>query len=153
MDKFLLYAFEVLVLAYLVVCYLVYRYSHSYWGHDFFSFKSFLIAMAACGLVWTALYCKMPHGDPNFFQKHKKMLITAAVVLYVSTVVLNIYKTGFIIGVFGSLIQASVYGFLALYCYKAVILVLVMMPYLFVVCSGGGRAQGEAQIVYRSRNY
>lgn len=124
-----------------------------YWGHDFFSIESFLIAMASFGLVWVAQHYKMTHGDPNFFQQHKTMLIGTAAVLYLGIVIFNIYKTGFLIGLFGSFIQGSVYTFLALVWYKAVIFVLFLMPAGFAVCSGKGRGRTETEIVYRTRHH
>jgi membrane-associated HD superfamily phosphohydrolase len=153
MDKLGFYAFDVVVLLYLVTCFLVYRYSGWYWGHDFFSLTSFLTVAASCWILWAALYGNIIHGDPATRHDEKVMLITVAVLLYASVVIFNIYKTGYLVGSFGSVIQASVYVPLALYGHKVVIVCICMLPYFAYLRGGNGCVRIETETVYRTRNY
>jgi hypothetical protein len=153
MDELLFYAFQTVVLLYLVTCYLVYRYSHWYWGHDFFSFKSFLVVTVSCWLIWAALYGDFIQGDLAARHRAKGMLVAVGVVLYAGVVIYNIYKTGFVIGLFGSVIQTSVYVVVALYFYKGVIVFLAMIPCFHFLRGGAGRVETITETVYRNRHY
>lgn len=153
MPKLWIYAFNTVVVLYVVAVYLVYRYSGWYWGHDFFSFKSFLTATFSCWIFWAAFSAKIVQGDAAARHDEKVLLITVAVVLYAGLVIFNLYKTGFVVGLFGSIIQASVYIPLAVYCYRPIVVFLSLIPYFAYLNGGSGRVQTVTETVYRTRNY
>lgn len=148
-----IYAFNTFVLLYVVIVFLMYRYSGWRWGYDFFSFKSFLTATFACWIFRAAFSTKIIQGDAATRHDEKVMLITFAVLLYASLVIFNIYKTGFAVGLFGSIIQSSVYIPLAVYCPRLIVVFLSMIPCFAYLTGGSGRVQTVTETVYRNRNY
>lgn len=152
MPTWFLYVFNTIVLLYVVTVYLTYRYSGWYWGHDFFSGKSFLTVTFATWIFWAAFSTKIIQGDVATGHNEKVMLITFAVILYASRIIFNIYKTGFLVGLFGSIIQSSVYIPLAFYCPRLIVVFLSMIPYFAYLNGGSGRVRTVTETVYRTRN-
>lgn len=108
--------------------------------------------MASCGIVWVALYYKLRHGDPDGIYKARVFWLSVAALLYLSILVFNLYKTGWAMGLFGSLVQCSVYWILARYFYKPILLCFFLAPAAIAMWRFSGGHRTDTEIVYRTRN-